>query len=215
MQIFLYLFYFIRSVILRGFFNTGRLLLAEKKNEKYFGISTSAIKKSDSDEYFHYQGAGYLVLLRLYKDIFIQTGHIDFVDIGCGKGRAVFVAEYCGYNNLTGIELNPQLVRSAEKNLRVYPFKRPASQICFIHQNALEYEFENKPTVYFLFNPFNEKILDKVLEKITGATRSETWFIYMNPLYQGSFARNKIKKVKEYKTRFYTEAVLYRLDALV
>ncbi len=211
MKIFIYIYYFFRSVALRGLINTIRLGGAEAKNEKEYGISTSSIKKSDSTEFFHYQGSGYLVLFRIFEYMAPQTKHFDFVDIGCGKGRPIFVAEHYGYNNLTGIELDKELIDAANENLKNYTLKRKTSQIRFIHANALEYNYQNIPTVYFLFNPFNEDVLKRVLEKIIMSTTSETRIVYMNPMYKQAFSENKFEVVTEIKTKRYLEAIIYRL----
>jgi SAM-dependent methyltransferase len=213
LKIFIYLYYFFRSVFLRGLFNTVKLLTAERSYEKKFGISTSAIKKSNSKEFFHYQGAGYLVLLRVFRETVKLTEGFDFVDIGCGKGRAIFVAEYCGYNRLTGIELDKELTEDAYENLKLYPFRRADSEIEFVHANALVYPYENRPTVYFLFNPFNENVLTQVLGKIVLVNNCETWFIYMNPLYPRPFMETGMEVVRKYKTGRYTEALVFRKPA--
>ncbi len=196
---------------MRGFVNAIRLILAEGPNEKKYGITTSSIKKSDSEEFFHYQGAGYLVLHRVFEEIATKTKSFDFTDIGCGKGRPVFVAESFGYDNLTGIDLDKELVDAANKNLRTYLLKRKNSNMQFIHVNALEYNYKNNATVYFLFNPFNEEVLKKVLTKIISSTTSETWFVYMNPKYKNAFTPDKFEVVKELKTKRYLEAMVYKL----
>ena len=195
---------------MRGFTNTIRLIRAEPVNEKKYGLSTSSIKKSGSSEFFHYQGAGYLVLFRIFEEITQQTKGFNFIDIGSGKGRPIFVAEHFGYENLTGIELDKELVEAANMNLKHYLLKRKTSQIEFINANALEYNYKNEPTVYFLFNPFNEIVLKNVLERILASTRSETWFVYMNPKYSEVFTTDKFEKVKELKTKRYLEAVIYK-----
>jgi SAM-dependent methyltransferase len=212
LKIFIYVYYFFRSAFLRGFLNTIALLKAELNYEEKFGIRTSAIKKSDSKEFFHYQGAGYLVLIRLFNSLDEKIKGFEFVDIGCGKGRAIFVAEYCGFNNLIGIELDQELVEEAKTNLELYSLKRKESFIRFIHANALEYIFPDRPTIYFLFNPFNEAVLSKVLDRIYAATSAETWFIYMNPLYQMPFKEKKMEIMNEFKTGRYLEAVIYRMQ---
>ena len=211
MKILLYSWYFFRSVFLRGFFNTIRLMRAEVVNEKKFRIKTSTIKKSESKEFFHYQGSSYLVLQRILSELHKTTKDFDFVDIGCGKGRAVFVAEYYGYNHLTGIELDGHLVQEAKRNIELYPFKREESSINFVEENAVDYVYKDKPTVYFLFNPFNEKILSKVLDQIIALSSSETFFIYMNPLYPLPFKEKGIEVEKTYKTRFYKEAIVFKM----
>jgi hypothetical protein len=84
---------------LRGLYNTLKILRAEWIQEKRFGIITSMIKRSDSKEFFHYQGASYLVLFRVFSELAMDKKDFDFVDVGSGKGRALFVAEYFGFNN--------------------------------------------------------------------------------------------------------------------
>lgn len=174
---------------------------------------TASIKKSESKEFFHYQGAGYLTLMRLFSEIYKETAGFDFLDIGCGKGRAVFVAEYFGYDEITGIDLDEELISDARNNLKTYPFKRTESTIQLIKANAIEYEYHNKPTVYFLFNPFSEEVMQKVVNRIVTLTRSETWFVYMNPLYLKPFEERGLENYKEFKTGLYMEAIIFRLKA--
>lgn len=212
MKIALYLYYFLRSIILRGLFNSIALLRAESFYEKKYGIKTAKIKRSESSEFFHYQGASYMQLIRILKEIAPQTNDFEFVDIGCGKGRAVFVAESMGYDKLTGIELDEQLVLDVLENVKTYTLKRSTSQIQFLHANALNYKYKNTKTVYFLFNPFNEEILRRVLKKIKEESSAETWFIYMNPLYPKPFENEGMELLKKVKTRFYTEANVYRIN---
>ena len=209
----LYLYYFFRSAFSRGLLNTLRLLNMEMQGEKHYGIHTSAIKKSGSAEFHHYQGASYLVLQKLFAGLPDPVKSFDFVDIGCGKGRVLFVAERAGFDRLSGIELDPELLAVARENESRYAFKRPNSSIQLIHANALEHAYKDQPTVYFLFNPFNEAVLRDVLKKIRESTRSETWFIYMNPLFPAPFAEQRSELVREVKTWRYREAMIYRWPA--
>ena len=90
--VFLYIFYFFRSVYYRGLFKTIRLLQFEGRYEKIFNIKTLQIKKSDDKDNFHYQGASYLVLLELLKKLPGELKNKIFVDYGSGKGRVLFCA---------------------------------------------------------------------------------------------------------------------------
>jgi 16S rRNA G966 N2-methylase RsmD len=211
LKVFLYIYYFFRSAFFRGFANTIRLIRAETLNEKKYGITTSSIKKSESTEFFHYQGAGYLILFKIFEQIIPHTKTFNFMDIGCGKGRPVFVAESFGYENLTGIDIDEELIAIANSNLKNYLLKRKTSNIQFSHVNALEYNYDNKPMVYFLFNPFNEEVLKKVLQRIINSTTSETWFVYMNPKYSEAFTTDKFEKIQELKTKRYLEAIIYKI----
>lgn len=184
--------------------------MAENPSERQFGINTAKVKKSNSSKFYHYQGASYLVLLKILPKIFKQTQTFTFFDIGCGKGRAVFVAEKCGYENLVGIDLDEELVLAANKNSEIYK-KREESKIAFLKSNALEFDYKNEPTVYFLFNPFNEEILKGVLDKILNATSSETLFIYMNPKHIEAFDNSRFDIINTIKTKRYIEAIIYKI----
>ena len=215
MKFFLLIYYFLRSVVLRGLLNTLKLLKAEKYYEKQFGIETAQFKKSNSTKFYHYQGASYLVLLKFLPEIFKQTQAFTFFDIGCGRGRAVFVAESCGYTNLIGIDLDEQLIISATNNIEKYTQKSNPdnyrNQFTFIVANAIEFNYKNEPTVYFLFNPFNAEVLEKVLEKIYNSTTSETYFIYMNPKHARAFGSKNFVLVNQIKTKRYLEALVFKL----
>lgn len=212
MKILVYLYYVLRSVILRGPLGAYQLMRDEFRYEKIFGIKTAAIKTSNSVKFHDYQGAGYRILRRLFKEVVPHTHNYEFVDIGCGKGRAIFVAENFGYDQLTGIDLDEALIVEAEDNLKKYALKRESSVIKFIHANALDYNYTGKPTVYFLFNPFNEEVLREVLNKICSQTQSETWFVYMNPIHKRVFAQKQIIALRAIKTGFYLEALIYRIN---
>jgi trans-aconitate methyltransferase len=212
---FKYVGYFFRSVKLRGFIATMKLILAEKRSEKKYGINTLAVKKSGSEENHDYQGAGYLVLHRILPKMITLTGDINFFDIGCGKGRALFVAERMGYSNLKGIDLDDELIMLAKQNLKNYELTKMASVIDFETANAINFNYENVPIVYFLFNPFNDKILEMVLEKIVLAAKSPTWFVYMNPVHKYVFESNtNFKLEREFFTTKYLEASVYKLNRL-
>lgn len=213
MKFFLYIFYFLRSAILRGLLNTIKMGTLELKHEKKFGIKTTAITPARNAEYFHYQGAGYSMVIRMLNDLVKGREDFHFIDIGCGKGRVLIVAESCGFRQITGIELYPDLLKTAAENIKSYSARRNDSVITLLQENALHYNYLNEPAIYFLFNPFSEEILKHVLLKIVQSTRSETWFIYMNPRYAKVFAELGINKDRVYKTRWYTEAIIYKLDA--
>lgn len=172
------------------------------------------MKISSSTEFFHYQGASYKVLLDVFKDLISTTRDFAFLDIGCGKGRAVLVAEYCGYNKLRGIDLDQELISDANENLANYKFKRRESEIVFSCENALTFLYPNEASVYFLFNPFNEAILSEVLRRLCTMNENELVFVYMNPLYPGPFLEMGMEPARTYKTSRYTEAVVFRRNKI-
>lgn len=154
-----------------------------------------------------------MVLNKIFKELESKTKGYEFMDIGCGKGRVLFMAERFGFDHLTGIELDADLLSIARENQNLLAKKRKESRFEFIHENALDASYRNEPTVYFFFNPFGEEVMRKVLERINNNNRQEAIFVYMNPLYPKPFYERKMEALSTVKTRWYKEAIIFRKNA--
>ncbi len=209
----LYIYYFFRSVVYRGLFNTLQLISNESKTEKLFGIDTASIKKSDSEENFHYQGAGYLVLFRVFKQLPEQLKHYGFIDYGSGKGRALFCAEYCGFNQLIGVELDPELNTIANENLRKYTKKRKESTFAFYNENALDFVIPENCSTFYFFNPFSDEVMRevaKLIREYSIINKREVYVVYLNPTFKSLWTDYGFSVNKTIKTKWYTEAIIYK-----
>lgn len=207
MNYLLLVYYFFRSLFLRGIRGTLKIINYETIAEKKYNIQTAGVKASESADFFHYQGANYWVLEQLLRESLSLFTNANFIDIGCGKGRACFVAEKMGYKRVIGIDLDKELILKAKENAAIIN-----SEVEFIHCNAQEYDFKNQTTVYFLFNPFSESVLKQVLIKIIESSQSKTLIIYMNPTQAHIFKSLNIKLFKQMKTNRYLEANYYLLN---
>lgn len=106
-----------------------------------------------------------------------QTEHVEnysFVDLGSGKGRAVMMASLYPFRTVRGIELSYDLVRVARRNLRKWQSadRAACSDVRVDRGDVLELELPDEPVVLFLFNSFNEKILERLLERLAAAVTS-------------------------------------------
>lgn len=213
-RVFLYIYYFFRSVYYRGLLRTIRLLAAEPRYERLFGIRTLMIKKSDDKDNYHYQGASYYVLLELFRKIPASFKDKPFVDYGSGKGRALFCAEYCGFDKLIGVELDAELVAQAGENVKSYTKKRPESNFTFVHQNALDYAIPEDAAIFYFFNPFSDVVMRQVAEKIRESHRlhpREILVIYLNPQHKDVWDEAGFKLKQREGNRRYAEALVYEL----
>lgn len=205
-----YLYYFIRSVYYRGLWQTIRLLYYEWKGDRVYGISTGAdIHTEAHNDNFHYQGASYTLLESLFKNLKMQYPDYAVYDIGCGKGRAMFVAEKAGFNIINGIEIKSALIKAAEQNLRTYRYKRPESSIVFNEQDALTFNPPATPCILFLFNPFSDKILTPFLSLVKNKSKKHVIIVYLNPVYEHCFSGSDWKLKETIYTARYKEAVIY------
>jgi SAM-dependent methyltransferase len=96
-----------------------------------------------------------------------------FLDIGCGKGRALLVASELPFRRVVGVELNPKLAAIARSNVEIWTRAHAAdptagllAPIDVLEQDALELTLPPRPTLIFLFHPFEAPLLRKLLRRI-------------------------------------------------
>jgi SAM-dependent methyltransferase len=109
-----------------------------------------------------------------------------FIDLGSGKGRTLLMASDYPFRRIVGVELLSELHRAAQENLSKY---RNESQKCFalesICADATEFRFPDEPTVLFLFNPFPEAGLRRMIANLERSLREHprvVFVIYHNPV---------------------------------
>jgi len=100
-------------------------------------------------------------------------GRYTFIDIGCGKGRALLVASEFPFRKITGLEFAPPLAEIARRNVQRYRGrKQKCRDIEVITGDALEYELAPEPQVLHLYSPFAPKLLDRLMQRIEDSYRS-------------------------------------------
>jgi SAM-dependent methyltransferase len=108
-----------------------------------------------------------------------------FIDLGCGKGRALIVASEFPFRDIVGVELSPILAKIARKNVQIIENRFPGrSRIVVQECNAGTFQFPPGNIVLYIYNPFGEEVLLKVvaaLEKAIAAERRDIFVIYMYP----------------------------------
>jgi SAM-dependent methyltransferase len=131
-------------------------------------------------------------------DVFRATmAHIDedyskftFVDLGCGKGRALLLAEEYEFRKIVGVDFAKNLAEIASGNATIVGSER----ITVVHGDAREFDFPPGPLVVFLYNPFSASITRGVMQRLISHT--EPFYIaYVNPLQAeviSSFPRAEI-----------------------
>jgi hypothetical protein len=107
----------------------------------------------------------------------------SFIDIGSGKGKVILVwvkllKDRSLLQNVVGIEFSKDLVRTAKKNyLKVHG--RGGAFIC-IDALDVDYDAFGENLIFYLYNPFNECILENFLRKIN---KKNVYIISNGPTY--------------------------------
>jgi SAM-dependent methyltransferase len=115
----------------------------------------------------------------------IACDRFTFLDLGCGKGRALLLASEWPFRRIVGVELLPELYRIAQEN--VARFQQGAERQRFeLHcGDARRFAFPSGPLVIFLFDPFPETVLADVLANLRhslAAEPREVHIVYENPI---------------------------------
>ncbi|MBA4241569.1 MAG: hypothetical protein C0448_12650 [Sphingobacteriaceae bacterium] len=224
MKVFQYIYYFFRSLYYRGFINTFKLLSYEGKYEKLLGINTHSIVNLDkltlagenTDQNHHYQGASYFILFSIFNELPKETKDLPLIDYGCGKGRALFVAEQCGFTHLIGVDIAKELIEDANKNKAIYKKKNPESSIEFLFEDATKYKIPNNACVLYFFNPFGEEIIQQVIHHIKESVKvnpRKIYCIYLNPKYKAVFEKNGFEEFYTKKNKRYLEGIIYTINS--
>jgi SAM-dependent methyltransferase len=110
-------------------------------------------------------------------------GAFTFVDLGCGKGRALILASKSGFKRIVGVEFVGELRSIAQANVA----KMGIGNAAVLHADAAEFRFPEGDLVVYLFNPFTEEVMRKVVENLRGRGSSELYIIYNNPRHASLF----------------------------
>lgn len=91
-----------------------------------------------------------------------------FLDIGCGKGRALTVAARFPFRRLVGVDLMRTHIDVTQRNLE----KLGRSEAELIHADALTVSYPDDVSICFLFKPFPERVILDCLQRLDGHARA-------------------------------------------
>ncbi len=200
------------------------ILSQEIKGEKKYGIITTGadeLKKLeergiDTDHSTIYMPVSYSLLEEMIEQLnrLTNSSFNHFLDIGCGKGRALCVAANKGFGKVTGIDFSKEFCTAAEKNLSMTRKQFPDLQYKIINNDAFYFEIPNDVDCIFMFNPFDDVIMSGVAENILESFEINSrpiTLIYVNPLYKEELLAVGFKQIYYTQKMQYLEAAILEL----
>lgn len=96
---------------------------------------------------------------------------LAFVDLGCGKGRALVMASWFPFRSILGVELSPQHAELAERNARDYLAKPRrgtvrCDRVTVACANALHVDFPEGDLLIFMHRPFRGHVFQGVIDRL-------------------------------------------------
>jgi hypothetical protein len=163
--------------------NKRRIVAAvDRQFDDEFGVDTGGkvslddLKiESENKEYgSKYQGINPVWLKMMITASSIDPSEFKFIDLGSGKGRALLIASEFAFEQIIGVEFSPELNATARRNVDLYASDRQRCRnlVC-ICGDAAAYAPPPGPIVLFLNNPFEDRILRRVLKRFQDSLAAE------------------------------------------
>lgn len=134
----------------------------------------------------------YKVLRDLLQNRFAD--HL-FIDVGCGKGKVCLLWTMLNKRSLVqqpvmGLDYYLPFIDRAKRNHQKI-FKNEGN---FVHCNVKDFHFLalKKPLIIYLFNPFEEPMLNELLNKIG---KIPVYIVYNIPMHWGIFQDHGYRRV--------------------
>ncbi len=171
--------------------------------DREYGIETSghmgfnALRSGkSSDIYTTSYGGSQPSILRKALQAIPDLSQSAFLDLGCGKGRAMAVATEFAFHRIVGVELAPSIVpiarANAERMRREFPDRTP---IEVIEGDALATPIPEGQVVIFFYHPFFRALMKKIVAKLENALTVDAgrriFVIYYDPVYGDLYDKSR------------------------
>jgi SAM-dependent methyltransferase len=184
----------------------------DRKFDRRFGTDTSgrieiaslSTVGTNREDGVYYESTPTAIFTFIMRHIPLKHDEFVFVDLGSGKGRTLLLASDYPFRNVIGVEFAKELHDIARRNIAVY-HERMRRNTCVTRSlcmDAAEFDFPNDPFLLFLYNPFWEPVVQKVLQNLERSLMTnprKVVVVYYNPLSS---------KVFEQRTLFTTSRIL-------
>jgi SAM-dependent methyltransferase len=184
------------------------------------GIDTAKGVRSDELEFDPSRGNWYSAVGWSDLDAALPPGTVRpwdvFVDFGCGKGRALYLAARYPFARVVGIELDSRLAQVARRNLMAVCDRVSCQNAEVIQGDVLQVPIPADMTVAFLFNPFDETVFRPFLDRLLDSLRQHPRplrLIYLRPVHAALLLAAGFAEERRLWSRLpEADLVIYRYD---
>jgi SAM-dependent methyltransferase len=154
--------------------------------EKIKGVDFSANAEDHESSVDHSYGVHYTPsikngLVTILKKLPVKEDE-SIIDIGCGKGKAMYFMSKFPFKQIDGFDISEELCNVARKNLEVLNV-RNATVLC---ANASDFKNYNDYNYFYIFNALHSDLFTTVFENIKNSIQQQprkVYIICLNPVY--------------------------------
>jgi len=161
--------------------------------------SSEDLRAAGTDEahqHVTFYGGSQPGVLRTVLATLPQPEKSTFLDLGCGKGRALLVASEFPFRDIVGVELSPALAQVARTNAALIAARHSARTPIRVELgDATAFPLPPGNLVLFLYHPFGEELVLKVVSAVEAALAAEARAIYVvlyNPVNGACFDASRL-----------------------
>jgi SAM-dependent methyltransferase len=152
-----------------------------------------------------YAGTPPRIFRKMLGHLPIRPSEFIFVDLGCGKGRALMLAAEMNFRRTIGVDLSPELLGFAKSNTK------GAAEL--VLTNCANFVFPVEPMVVFMANPFWDDVMAQVvsnLERSLASHPREVYVAYYWPIIRRLFDRSQVFRLLRESDARYPWYVIYQ-----
>jgi SAM-dependent methyltransferase len=176
----------------------------------YLRVQDLGIEKEIARHCVHYEPTRVWLFEEVFSSISVNYKDYIMVDIGSGKGRVLILASKFPFKKIIGVEISKHLHEIATKNIATYSnTPKKCNDIRSFHLNAVYYNIPDENIIMFLYNPFDDFFLHKLLDKIEKHHQSSgkrIIIIYINPVHRETIEQYTFLEPFKYNKRY----IIYR-----
>lgn len=125
---------------------------------------------------------------RMMAALDVDLRNFSFIDLGCGKGRALLLALDHPFGEIIGVDFSPKLCSVARRNIGVFDKlgRLNGRSVRIECIDAGDFRFPLSPLVVFLFDPFGPDVLRRVISNLQSTLAAQSrpcYVLYHLPMH--------------------------------
>lgn len=193
-------------------------ILGEKKYQhKTTGIDD--LKKEMAAEILEhasvYQPINYYTAEKLFEQTYLEDIQGSLLDMGCGKGRVFGIGAAYGFKHIIGVDFSQNLCDDACTNAKIIMAANPSVSIEVCFANAGDYTIPVTVSTLFLFNPFDNFVMRKMLQRLKESVLKKPRpikILYANPVCKNLFIQAGFIETFYFKKLNYLEGCVLECE---